>query len=319
MEIGSSVIKDITQDLTAALDKAGIMYRIFSRGKSPESIKHKIETAPGKYTANGKKIQDVIGIRIVFYFLDDVRTVCDYLCNQYRADTYLDKSDSKADVENTAGLNYTEIFSPQRLNLIFKMNETRAENFAVDIKESELDADVAELIDATYEVQLRSVLSEGWHEVEHDLRYKCRGDKSWEYCEAESRLLNAIYATLETSENALELLFERISHENYLKKDWEAMLRNHFRLRLNVYEHLSEKINDVLGSNKDVAKQIFRISRKALQCKLFQIDISYPLNYDNLVFFLNRIMIKDTCELICDLEPKVVKEKLDKLATLRIN
>jgi hypothetical protein len=30
-------------------------------------------------------------------------------------------------------------------------------------------------------------------------------------------------------------------------------------------------------------------------------------------------MIKQQCELISDLEPKVVKEKLDKLVALRIN
>ncbi|MBK7959276.1 MAG: hypothetical protein IPK03_14995 [Bacteroidetes bacterium] len=28
------------------------------------------------------------------------------------------------------------------------------------------------LVDSTFEVQLRTILSEGWHEIDHDLRYK---------------------------------------------------------------------------------------------------------------------------------------------------
>ncbi len=54
------------------------------------------------------------------------------------------------------------------------------------------------LIDSTFELQIRSILSEGWHEVEHDLRYKAKQD--WIGNDVESRKLNGIYATLETSE-----------------------------------------------------------------------------------------------------------------------
>ena len=45
-------------------------------------------------------------------------------------------------------------------------------------------------IEPTFKIQIRTVFSEGWHEVEHDLRYKCKDD--WEGCELYSHTLNGI-------------------------------------------------------------------------------------------------------------------------------
>jgi ppGpp synthetase/RelA/SpoT-type nucleotidyltranferase len=35
-----------------------------------------------------------------------------------------------------------------------------------------------DLVDNTFEIQFRTTLSEGWHEVDHLMRYKCKPD--WE-------------------------------------------------------------------------------------------------------------------------------------------
>lgn len=69
MEIGIQIVSEIRQELETILDRCGIMYRLFARGKSKDSIEHKINAIPGKYTPNGKKIQDGIGFRIVFLLL----------------------------------------------------------------------------------------------------------------------------------------------------------------------------------------------------------------------------------------------------------
>lgn len=50
------------------LDKAGMYYRIFSRVKSEESINKKLIEKASSYRENGKKMQDIIGIRIIFIF-----------------------------------------------------------------------------------------------------------------------------------------------------------------------------------------------------------------------------------------------------------
>lgn len=62
------IINSIASDVETPLKHSGIFYRIFSRSKSINSIKRKLNLKQGVYSSNGKKMQDIIGIRIVFYF-----------------------------------------------------------------------------------------------------------------------------------------------------------------------------------------------------------------------------------------------------------
>lgn len=59
----------LTSDISKSLSKCGLMFRIFSRVKTESSIRHKLEV---KYANKKTRIQDMIGIRIVVYFQDDV-------------------------------------------------------------------------------------------------------------------------------------------------------------------------------------------------------------------------------------------------------
>ena len=89
-------------------------------------------------------------------------------------------------------------------------------NLQQDMKAAIKETGYEDLIDNTYEVQIRTILSEGWHEVEHDLRYKCK--EEWNEFKEESRLLNGIYATLESSEWSMLTLFDRLSYSQYKNK-----------------------------------------------------------------------------------------------------
>ena len=84
-------------------------------------------------------------------------------------------------------------------------------------------------IDKTFEVQVRTTFSEGWHEVDHDVRYKHK--EEWEEHYEFSRELNGIYATLEICDRSMVNLLERLAYKNYKNMQIEAMLRNKFRLR----------------------------------------------------------------------------------------
>jgi hypothetical protein len=57
----------------------------------------------------------------------------------------------------------------------------------------------------------------------------------WEGNEVESRKLNGIYATLETSEWTMIKIFDELAYKHY-KKNWNSMLRQKFRLRLTAQE-----------------------------------------------------------------------------------
>ena len=282
-----TVIKPILDDLSLRLGCAGIYYRVFTRSKSLDSIKKKLEKKADQYKREGKKLQDIIGIRLVFYFLEDVEIVASYLREVSIRDS---ESNSTHDLRgrevNGIGGLADKVFMPIRLNLVFRMDDRTAREFKKVLKGYEgLDC---ELVDNTYEVQLRTVLSEGWHEVEHDLRYKCKDEPWWGYCDQESRMLNGIYASLETSERTLGQLFAEISYKNYKQKDWEAMIRNHLRIKF-LEDPLPPEIKKVLDESNKTAKFILKQEKKELLDCLFRATRPYPLSMENIVYLINEM------------------------------
>ena len=302
------IINSIASDVETPLKHSGIFYRIFSRSKSINSIKRKLNLKQGVYSSNGKKMQDIIGIRIVFYFLEDIDVFCSHLRS---LPNFIDESNSYKELEQKGSVDGLEKltdkgFMPTRLNLIFRMDDFCSRELVNVLKD--IDGIDSSLIDCTYEIQLRTVLSEGWHEVEHDLRYKCRTEKWWNYCEVESRMLNGIYATLETSERAMGTIFTSIALKNYKEKDWIAMIRNHLCIRL-LDETLPDWMLDLLNSQKELSKGILKSSRSELLSILFK--LSFPLKMENLIYLINRLFISN--EEIRKKEDLIIKKQLDRI------
>ena len=82
MSAGNKVLKDIVTDLEETLNRCGIMYHIFYRVKSKMSMDRKMINKGSTYNANGKKMQDLLALRITLYFTDDVELIYNYLKNQ---------------------------------------------------------------------------------------------------------------------------------------------------------------------------------------------------------------------------------------------
>ena len=276
--------KSLHDELENHLSSVGLLYRVFSRVKSIESLESKIERGQGKYGEN-KKIQDLFGIRVVLYFHDDIEIAQNILKQNYEYD----------EASSTIDVLPTELFSASRHNLIFKLPDV--------LKEQSITINDNDLIDSTFEVQLRTVLSEGWHEVEHDLRYKCKED--WEKYTDLNRALNGVFASLETSEWTMSKLFEDLSYRHYKSSEWPQMLRAKFRLRAG--NDLSSNLQKIFSSNNEIAKDIFRIDRKKFINKVFSSGLTIPLNLDNLVYMCNywymesKEILEETPEPILDL------------------
>lgn len=281
-------IKDcILNDLSRRMTQSGIMFRIFGRAKSVRSLEHKMMIKGDKYRA-GDKIQDMIGIRIVLYFSEDVEAMEIFLCN----DDLVDRSVDNLDVST---------FRPQRLNLVKKIPEKYVEDF-----HAALPKDYAPYLDDTYEIQIRTVFSEGWHEVEHDLRYKCKED--WEGCDFFSRQLNGVIATLETAQWSMGAIFHEMAQKNLVNGNYHAMLRNKLLLRF-ADDDLSEELKDYLDIHDDIARQLYQTDRLVFLMALLNHDSPIPLLYDNVVFLINRIDIMD--EGVKELESEAFRKAFD--------
>jgi len=263
------ISKNISREIEDDLIRAGLFYRIFNRIKTESSILKKIKEKG--YNTTIKKLQDSIGIRIVFYFNDDTEIFLKFIKSKFEL---VDPTVDKPEIDK---------FSADRKNLVFKIPDSYLDEFI------EITKDIPE-IDHTFEVQLRTLLSEGWHEVEHDLRYKCKED--WENHEDLGRILNGIYATLVTSDWSMLHIFEEMAHRFYKSQNIIPMLRSKLRLRLDKTELEPHIINIIKGDN-DLFKELYRADRNTIVSYLLTKKINIPLNYNNIVYLLNFLTLKN--------------------------
>lgn len=278
--------EDLRREVESILQRVGILCRVFSRGKERRSLDSKLAREPGKYAVGKKLVQDAIGVRVVVYFSEDVEIVAKLLCKEFQHDV---KS-------STVDLPSTDQFAVTRHNLIFSIPD----QYSQDMKKSIGTYP----IDETFEVQLRSILSEGWHEVEHDLRYKSK--ENWEGHGDLGRALNGIIATIETSEWTMRKIFDDLAYRNYKSKKWPQMLHNKVRVRTE--PHLSDGICAILDADLELAKLVSRIDRKAVIFFLNELRPTLPLTLDNIVYVWNHLFIRD--ERITGLTPDFIKETL---------
>ncbi|MFM9902679.1 MAG: hypothetical protein ACKVOT_16825 [Polaromonas sp.] len=261
------VAEVLRREIEDFLNSVGFLCRVFGRGKSTASLHQKILSNPGKYTKNGRLIQDAVGIRVVLYSTEDIVIVEEILRQKYK----YDRKSSTIDVPNA------QIFSVTRHNLIFQIPEQNLSDMNHATGENP--------VDFTFELQIRTILSEGWHEVEHDLRYKRLDD--WKQHDDLSRSLNGVVATLETAEWSMRKIFEDLAHRHYKNRNWEAML--HTSLRMRISSTLSSNICSILNADAKVAKLMFRLDRATVLRSLSKLAPKIPINLDNMIYLWNYI------------------------------
>lgn len=243
---------------------------MFSRAKTIFSLENKMNMKGEKYLSGNAKIQDAIGLRIVVYFSDDINVVELLVNNNKVVDRSIDEPDS-----------YT--FRPKRLNIVCHIPDELVEDFR-----KELPSEYAPYIDDTYEVQIRTIFSEGWHEVEHDMRYKCKED--WVGYESLSRSLNGVIATLETAEWSMQSIFHEMAEKCFRSRNYSAMLRNQLHIRIKG-NGLSPHLEQFLIDNPDVAKAVHEMDRTVFVLSLLCHKKHIELTYDNILFLINRLEI----------------------------
>jgi len=265
--------QDIKEMIETKLGRTGLLYRLYSRIKSSESIDDKIERKG--YARNGKLVQDLIGVRIMTYFSEDIEVLVDYFSSLFEV------------VDMTYDNPGVIHFDPVRINLVCRLPREQLIEFDTWKRQY---ADSFRYIDTTFEIQVRTTLSEGWHEIEHNMRYKCKNE--WSSLEEESRMLNGIHATLDISDRTLFQLFEEIAYQHYKGKNWTGMLRNKFRLRFGL-EPLSQELVSLFDRNNPLAKTIFKLERNMLINELIRNDLEIDITFNNLIYLANLLYLKD--------------------------
>lgn len=258
------IINGIIMPLRKSLDGLGIYYKYSYRVKNKNSIESKL-TKKTREKGENYKIQDFIGCKFILYFKDDIEVLEKILKRMYKVIDI-----SKNENENL------EVFKPERLNFVCEIPN---ENLN-DIDDS-LFKNFP--IDKTFEIQLRTVFSEGWLEIEHDIRYKEFDNKnsSWNKYLDLTRVLIGLNATLQNCDWTMVSLMERMAYKNYKYHEWDYMIKNKFHLRItdnSISKEISEKFDE---TDNNIAKTVYRASRSKI---LKNYPTNLPITIDNIIY-----------------------------------
>jgi len=237
------VKSDLLSIIEEKLKKAGFYYRIVYRVKEVDSMVEKLLYKDYRRVGGeneNKKMQDLIGIRILLYFTDDL-TICR---------TLLDTLFTVPGHWNAIEINESE-FKAMKINGIFRLPAYLSKTIMNPI--------LSEYLDDTFEIQVRTNSFEGWHEIEHDLRYK--GSAFGIGNEVLARKMNSILATLELCDDSVVKLLEDLGHQHYKNKKWTDMIRCHYRLKM-TNEPMIDEIKDIYDQDNELAKSFFKFDRR---------------------------------------------------------
>lgn len=271
VKVPAVVEKDLKRIISDRLEQCGLYFRVYSRIKTASSMARKFEL---KEYGDGRKIQDLVGVRVNLYFDDDVD-----ICKNIMEYTFevLDWSTSeRGDAE----------FKQTKLNGVFRLPE---------YLKDEISADTWDMcIDDTFEIQIKTMFFEGWHEIEHDMRYK--GEGLWNDYPGFSRYLNSILATLELCDKSMVTLFEDLGHTLYKSGRWSDMIKSHFRLKLGeaaLYPEVEELLDKDLEHVDNLAKKIYKTNKMFLVEQLLKRSRRIPINVNTIIALLNDSQFHD--------------------------
>lgn len=272
----NNVKMSLLNTLVTKLNNAGIYFNSTSRIKSESSLLHKLETGKYSMQEGGRKIQDIIGIRINLFYLEDMD-----ICEKILEETFLLDNWSKTKNEENK-------FEAQKCNGVFRIPSKYLRNIPASVWNKPFDQ--------TFEVQLRTVLFEGWHEIEHEMRYKYKlGSDSretdlWTGHEDLSRVMNSIIANLELCDWSIIQIFNSIHDSQYKEKNWENAIRSKYRLRI-TQDPLKPELREYLDKNPDIVAQFHQVTKRELVEILLNKKYHKELTPDRVIYLINKEIV----------------------------
>lgn len=193
--IYDAVLQSVHKQVRAALEARGFFPTVKSRVKRFDAYFDKlIRTSRGEKKNDSMLVTDILGLRIVCPFLEDLGVIAELISSKFNV----------LEVENKGAHQSLSEFGYQSVHLLLKIDPA--------LFQEELP-----YTDVVCEVQLRTTLQDAWAEVEHELIYK--SDISFPR-ESIQRKLAALSATLTLS----DLIFQEI-------RDYQKDIREHDRKR----------------------------------------------------------------------------------------
>lgn len=286
------------------LDNYGIYYRIFARVKQGESIRQKL-SLPRYREDPEKKLKDLIGIRVVLYYEDDIEVCKRIFSNMLEQRSAQEVMHGREDPRWEQYESTDDTFTATKINGVFELP-----GFIRRIVEPEIRG---LRLEPTFEIQLRTMYFEGWHEVEHDMRYK--NQELWENFPKESRKLNSVLATLEMCDHYMVTLFDDIGHDFYKKENWGEMIRYKYRLKT-LNGELDQELEKLISV--ELGKKIFKWKKEEFIDLVLQRGF-HRLDANVIVYLVNESLRekKIYCPAIAQRFENLYQEEKQKMRIVR--
>ncbi|MEM6659010.1 MAG: hypothetical protein AAF625_13055 [Pseudomonadota bacterium] len=133
--------------------RSAMLHTVTSRAKSPESLRSKIRAK--RYRRPGSQVTDLIGVRVITFYYDDVNSIVKLLKKKLEID-------EQGSIDKRAQLGLRE-FGYRSVQMIVRLKQDHQEG-------SEYEA----LTGQWFEIQIRSILEHAWAEIEHEIVYKSK-------------------------------------------------------------------------------------------------------------------------------------------------
>lgn len=144
-------LQQLLEDLLADADIDVVA--IESRAKDPDSLKRKVESKREKYKRPLRDVTDLIGVRAIVYYLEDVEAVSEIIANEFEAD-----AENSVDKLDELG---SDRFGYRSVHHVVSLSDERAKL-----------AEWGLFNGKRAEIQVRTATQHAWAAVEHKLNYK---------------------------------------------------------------------------------------------------------------------------------------------------
>lgn len=194
---GFSVYEEFTQKLAGLvselLDKHAIrVAQIAYRTKSPESFCEKIKRPDKSFADPINEVNDLIGIRIVTYYREDIRRIGQMIQEEFDVDWH--NSHDTAQSLDTNMFGYTSV------------------HYVVSLGADRLQLTEWELFHGLRaEIQVRTVLQHAWAEIQHVLVYK-QADEVPEQIQRQMFRLSALLELTDEQFSNIRKLLDDVEH-----------------------------------------------------------------------------------------------------------
>jgi len=227
---------DLEELFVELMKKENIKYNsVLNRVKVRKSLRTKIIHKNNKYN-DLSEITDVVGLRIITYFSEDVQRIAELIERHFNIDedNSINKMKAiKADQFGYISMHYIVSLTPKQLK---KTHYKKYEGLKA-------------------EIQIRSILQHAWAEIEHDLGYKLGKQIPWEIRRSFSR----VASLLETADIAFNDIRNRM--DKYEEEILFEINNNPERVKisdkiLKIYLTLDNELHD-LNQKLHYEKQIY--------------------------------------------------------------